>query len=135
MKEVYVLYGRKYWSEAVFDHDDNYFGESRIFGVFESYHTALEEFKNCVREAHEHFAECAPWSLDEDLTAKAAEANPFKDYNMYQDEYNEGDVQWTYEEREGISAEWQMYPVAIDTTFNECPILAGVYIRKKEVKP
>ena len=90
MKEVYVLYGRKYWSEAVFDHDDNYFGESRIFRVFESYHTALEEFKNCVREAHEHFAECAPWSLDEDLTAKAAEANPFEDYNMYQDEYNEG---------------------------------------------
>lgn len=134
MKDVFIVYGRKYWSEAVFDHDNNYFGESNIYGVFESYNTALTEFKKCVKEAHQHFSEDAPWSLDEDLVDKARDANPFENYNMYEDDYDEGDVQWSYEECEGEYAEWQMYPLAIDTTLSECPILAGIYIVKKELE-
>jgi len=43
-------------------------------------------------------------------------------------------VLWSYEECEGEYAEWQMYPLAIDTTLSECPILAGIYVTKKEIK-
>lgn len=134
MKEVFVVYGRVYWSEAVFDYDDNYFGESHIFGVFETFESALKEFKDCVKEAHQFFVDCVPSALDEDLMSKAAEATPFDSYNMYEDEYSEGDIQWTYEVTED-SAEWQMYPVKVDTLCNECPILAGIYIQKEEIKP
>ena len=133
VKEVFVVYGRIYWSEAVFDHDDNYFGESTIFGVFETFESALTEFKSCVKEAHQYFAECAPWGLDEELVAKAAGANPFDNYNMLKDEFDEGDIQWSYIE-ETDAAEWQMYPVNVDTSFFGCPILAGIYIEKQVIK-
>ncbi len=134
MQEVFIVYGRKIWNEAIFDHDGNYFRESEIFGVFETYENALLEFKNCIKEAHDFFVDYAPWCLAEELVERAAKANPFEDYNLgREDEYDEGDVQWEYIENKNWAI-WQMYPVNIDTTFNDCPILAGIHLIKKEIK-
>ncbi len=135
MKDVFVVYGRRRWSEAVFDHDNRYCGEAQLCGVFETYDTALQAFKGCVREAHTYFIEHPPGALDEELVEDAAAADPFADYNMGNDSYAEGDVQWIYREREGHSASWQMYPVAVDTMTWEWPLLSGIYLEKQSVSP
>lgn len=134
MKNVFVVYGRTGWSDGVFDQFDQYFGESVIYGVFETFENALIEFKKRVKEAHEYFADGAPLCLNEDAVKKAIGANLFENYNMDKDEYNEGDVKWEYVEYKDF-VKWQMYPVNVDIIFNECPILAGIYLRKQEVNP
>ncbi|MBQ7352579.1 MAG: hypothetical protein IJW54_01090 [Clostridia bacterium] len=135
MNEVFIVYGRMYWNEAVFDHDGNYFGESQIIDVFESYESAIAEFKKCVQEAYDYVCDCPPWVLNDDLIEVASTASPFEDYNMGKDEYDEGDIQWIYEESEGENACWQMYAVNIDISMDECPILPAIYLQKQKLKP
>lgn len=135
MNEVFIVYGRMYWNEAVFDCDGNYFGEAQIIDVFESYESAIAEFKKCVQQAHDYVFNCPPWVLNDDLVEIASEASPFEDYNMSKDEYDEGDVQWIYKENEGESAFFQMFAVNIDISMDECPILPGIYLQKQKLKP
>lgn len=159
MKDVYVVYGRVYWNDAVIDDDGNYFNESNIYGVYESFENAFVKFKECVKEAHKFFSECVPMALNENLSEKVARANPFENYCseldfseinkenefLIDDDFDEdeledwedneeGGVEWFYEVSED-SAEWQMYPLNVDLMGFQCPILAGIYVKKETIKP
>ncbi len=135
MKEVYVVYGRKYASEAVFDWDDNYFGESTVFGVHEKHETAIAKFKELVKEAHKEFFENPLMMFYSDSFDEIAENSPFEDYNMDKDDYDEYELQWTYEEdgSSEICAGFQMYPVRIPAD-ERCPILPGIYVKKIQLE-
>ena len=55
--EVYVLYGRVYYSEAVVDMDGNYFGESPVIEVFSTFEAAMKKLREYVVEAYNHLKE------------------------------------------------------------------------------
>lgn len=86
MKEVYVVYGRKQWGKISYLLSKDYrFDESKIYGVFTSFDTALEAFKKCVDEAREHFCwETTPifLYLSSDKLEQAQEAELFSNYNL-----------------------------------------------------
>lgn len=151
MKEVFVLYGRKWWHDGVFSGifvKNIYFDESPVLEVFDNFNAGFVKFQEHVTEALESFRDGAPMSLDEECVKKALEANPFEAYNMnlggvddWSDEDEdegeevdiiEGDVQWKYSLTAGESAHWQMYAVAPDITF-DCPILPGLHLERKTV--
>lgn len=132
MKEVFALYGRVYYANAVYDWDNNYFEECPVLEVFDSFDKAYERFEAYVKAAYNFFADCCPFGLDEDAVEKTKGADLFADYNMENDEYPEGDVQWEFSKNQGVSAGWQMYGVNLAL---EVPILAGLYIKKCVINP
>ena len=151
--EVYVVYGRTYWCEGVYDHEGNYFRESPIIEAYQSFDTALAKMKEYVKEAYNWLKECN-YIVDDSFAEKTTEDDLFKCYNM-DDEYlfddeiddDEGeeedsdeeeitnDVCWYYDEGEDY-AEWQMYIKNFDSfSFDDTPILAGLGVRKVEMNP
>lgn len=132
MKEVFALYGRVYYANAVYDWDDNYFEECPVLEVFDCFEKAYERFEIYVKAAYKFFADYCPIGLDTDEVEKSKGADLFADYNMEKDEYPEGDVQWKFEKMPGESAAWQMYGVNLEF---DVPILAGLYIKKCSINP
>ena len=160
--EVYVVYGRTYWCEGVYDHEGNYFRESPIIEAYQSYDAALAKMKEYVKEAYNYLKECN-YIVDKGFADKTTEEDLFKSYNMgdfylydYQldeeefeeedstDEEIENDVCWYYDEGEDY-AEWQMYIKNFEPSFalsfmfsdfrETVPILAGLGVRKVELNP
>ena len=134
MADVYVIYGRTRWCDGMLADDSRCGGVGELLGAYDTYDVALKAFRACVQQAHAYFVRHPPEALDEDLVADAAEADPLADYNMGNDEYDEGDVQWIYREQPGRSASWQTFPVAVDTTTWEMPVPAGIYLQKLTIE-
>jgi hypothetical protein len=86
MKEVYVVYGRKQWGEISYLLSKDYrFDESKIYGVFTSFDTALEAFKKCVDEAREYICwENTPTFMcfSPDKLEQYQEVELFSNYNL-----------------------------------------------------
>ena len=126
--EVYVLYGRVYFSEAVFDTSDNYFGESPVIEVFTNFESALKKLKEYAVVAYNHLRECS-YIVDDSFIENTTEEDLFTNYNLGEEEDPiENNVCWEYEETED-SVYWQM--TAKNIPWDEpMPILAGLHIRK-----
>ena len=95
----------------------------------------LDSFKELVKEAHKGFFENPIMMFYSDSFEEISENSPFEDYNMYKDDYDEYEFQWSYEEdsdRE-ICASFQMYPVRIPDD-ERCPILPGIYVKKIQLE-
>lgn len=129
--EVYVLYGRVYYSEAVVDMDGNYFGESPVIEVFSTFEEAMKKLREYVVEAYHHLKECS-YIVDDSFIENTTEDDLFSDYNMDElDEDIENDVCWDYTESDE-HALWQMYVKNVPFG-DQIPILAGLGIRKVKV--
>ena len=126
--EVYVLYGRVYFSEAVFDTSDNYFGESPVIEVFTNFESALKKLKEYAVVAYNHLRECS-YIVDDSFIENTTEGDLFTNYNLGEEEAPiENNVCWEYEEKDD-SVYWQM--TAKNIPWDEpMPILAGLHIRK-----
>ena len=126
--EVYVLYGRVYFSEAVFDTSDNYFGESPVIEVFTNFESALKKLKEYAVVAYNHLRECS-YIVDDSFIENTTEEDLFTNYNLGEEaDPIEKNVCWVYEEKED-SVYWQM--TAKNIPWDEpMPILAGLHIRK-----
>ena len=127
--EVYVLYGRVYFSKSVIDTEGNYFGESPVIKVFTNFDSALKTLKEYALEAYNHLRECWLWVVDDSFMENTTEEDLFTNYNLEEEEDPiELNVCWEYEETED-SVYWQMMPKYIPRDV-QIPILAGLHIRK-----
>ena len=158
--EVYVVYGRTYWCEGVYDHEGNYFRESPIIEAYQSFDTALAKMKEYVKEAYNYLKKCN-YIVDKSFSDKTTEDDLFKCYNMddeylFDDEIDDDEVEeedsadeeitndvcWYYDEGEDY-AEWQMLIKNFEPDFGltfmfpnfheTVPILAGLGVRKVEL--
>lgn len=149
MKDVFVLYGRKDFCEGVFDHDGNYFEESPVLEVFDSYRNAYNRFKQYVNEAYHNVKDIFDMRIDSD-NEDIIEEKLFNDYNTYQGSFDlsleewftgynefyenlpEAAIQWRYKEKDEEYAMWQMnvekFPLDEQT-----PILPGLFIKKLKI--
>ena len=134
MEIVYVLKGRIYWSEGVFDEKGNYFIETPISSVYKNFTSALKKLKELALEAYEYLKQGAGVVVSDDFIKKTTEYDLFTNYNM---EDNDNliplDVCWTYSEQYEDFAHWQMYVKNIPDGVNT-PILAGLQICKTYIQ-
>ena len=144
--EVYVVYGRTYWCEGVYDHEGNYFRESPIIEAYQSFDAALAKMKEYVKEAYNYLKsnhDGIYFTLNDRFAKNTTEDDLFKDYNMCfpdwlkagtendEEEEIEYDVCWQYNDF-GFLVEWQMYAKNIPLG-EDVPILAGLGVRKVEL--
>lgn len=131
--EVYVLYGRVYFSEAVFDTSDNYFGESPVIEVFTNFDSALKKLKEYAVDAYNALKEDGTYIVDDSFIENTTEEDLFTSYNLGEEEEPiENNVCWEYKEKED-SVYWQMTAKNIPWDA-PMPILAGLHIRKVKVE-
>ena len=110
-----------------------------VYGVFESFDSAFDQFKKLVVKARDEFCEIVPISMDDEILEKVKEADVFEDYNSNEDEdlfggYDESGnrVEWSYFINEGFNAGWEMFSKSDDPT--DIPLLPKIYLEKVEVK-
>lgn len=136
MSEVYVLYGRKDFNEAVFDHDGNYFRESPVLELYENFDDALNKLKEYAIEAYESMKKYGDLVVDTHFAEVTTEADLFDWYNCGEDMDNsiiERDVCWIYDEFKSINyVAWQMQAFNVPWG-EETPILPGLYIKKCKI--
>ncbi|MCH5184361.1 MAG: hypothetical protein J1E00_09315 [Oscillospiraceae bacterium] len=137
MKEVFVLYGRVYWSSALSPicygwHETNtiHFEGTEKPEVFDSFEKAYCRFSDRVAEAVNYLKENNP--LSSEALEKMEGAELFADYNMDEEDDCESDVQWEYDKVDGESALWQMHAVNVPVG-DLYPILAELHIVKCEI--
>ena len=137
MKEVFVLYGRVYWSDDLSPlcygwNENNTINFERAAKpeVFDSYEKAFCRFSDRVVEAVNYLKENNP--LSSEALEKMEGAELFADYNMDENDYCEGDIQWEYDKVDGESASWQMHAVEVPVG-DLYPILAELHIVKCEI--
>lgn len=136
MSEVYVLYGRKDFTEGVFDHDGNYFRESPVLELYENFDDALNKLKEYAIEAYESMKKYGDLVVDTHFAEVTTEADLFSWYNCGEDRDNsiiERDVCWSYDEFKSINyVVWQMEAFNVPWG-EETPILPGLYIKKCKI--
>ena len=134
MKKVFVLYGRKECYVVDCFSSANEAETMNCYGVYESFDSAIAEFKELVSEARDEFCEYEPISLDDDALEELKDADLFESYNCeldYEDD-DETFIAWNCEIDEGESALWEMEFYPSDTTSNQ--ILPKIYLKKVELK-
>ena len=151
MKDVYVLYGRIYPDEGIYDHDGNYFSESPVLEIFDTYESAYKQFEKYVIKAYNELKEIAPLlDLDYAFIEETTEADLFGYYNFYRGEKGMGleefmhernkfidslpdmSVSWYFSKSDGEFASWQMEMAKISDD-KEIPILPRLFIEKKSI--
>ena len=152
MKDVYVLYGRIYLEEGVYDHDGNLFSEAPILEIFDNYEIAYKQFEKYVVDAYNELKDSTLWfGLDETFVEETTEADLFSNYNFYtgvegmsveefMTEYNkftdalpDMSISWFFKKIDGDCAEWVTEFAKFSNT-EELPILPRLYIEKKEIQ-
>jgi hypothetical protein len=125
--EVYVLYGKIYYSEDGDDTVWKFFGKPNVLEMFLSFETALKKLKEYAVVAYNRFKEDN--GIVEDSFIKNATLNDLlSNYNMGESGRNiENDVCWECTESNG-EIFWKMY--AKNLLDDSISILANLGIKK-----
>lgn len=127
MKEVYVLTGRLYASNGVYDEGNNFFEEAPLVEAFDTYEKAKQALDNYLEQIYENLKEA--YFLDTDFLGELTVEDMKNDYNMDKEEYDENEIQWYSSETFSGGYEFQMY--AVNVPYGEVvPILPFLKISK-----
>ena len=127
MKEIYVLTGRLYASNGVYDEDDNFFEEAPLVEAFESYESAKLALDKYLEQIYNNLKDV--YFLDTDFLEELTVEDMQSNYNMDKDEYDENEIQWYSDKTFSGGYEFQMY--AVNVPFDEVvPILPFLKISK-----
>lgn len=130
MKEVFVLYGRKNFSDGVINSNFEYFVESPVLELYENFSNAFEKLQIYIIDICKGMREYGDEIIADYFEEAIAKKEIFNNINAE----NEGIgrwATWSYLKHDDYF-EFEIRPLVIPTGSNT-PILPSLYIKKVQI--